>query len=176
MTEIDDVEFGDSQEIESETPGPRLTGIRVSLPSLDCYGQLWLSVLLRAVEDATVVLKEPKMHLHNKGCPRKRGQIICDRRLPSDDHIAQKQAREWFVSARNDVGSFHWICSNLDLDTEVMRRELRKRAEANLEDQRLGRVGAARSYPRAVLHHRTGERGKVSAREPHNDNGRTDGA
>jgi len=31
----------------------------------------------------------------------------------------RRDAREWFCSNRNDLGSFLWICEVLDLDPEV---------------------------------------------------------
>lgn len=162
MSNLDDIEFGEDE-------APRIGRLRVTVANYDCYSQLWLSVLLRAVEDASLVLGEAKMHIHNLGCKRVRGHIVCDKRLPSEDHIAQKSAREWFVSASTSTGSLLWICSTLDIDVEVIRRELRKRVEANLEDARLGRTGANRTYPRAVLHHRTPGRAHTSGDAHHID-------
>lgn len=84
--------------------------MKVDLPHMDSYGQLWLAVLHKAVEDACAPLLPVR---DNQG-----------------DHFYQRRARLWIVTERRGIGSLVWICSVFGIDPDDVRAEVRKRIES----------------------------------------------
>lgn len=83
--------------------------MRTDLPHYDAYGQLWLAVLQKAVEDASTPLQPAQNH--------------------QGDLFYQRRARLWMLTARKGVGSLNWICNLLNIDPEAIRAEVRRRIE-----------------------------------------------
>ena len=92
--------------------------MKADIPDYDAYGQLWLAVLQKAVEDASTPLK------------------------PTNDHegelFYQRRARLWMVTARTGVGSLNWICGLFGIDPEAVRAEVRRRLEEGQSNVRHG--------------------------------------
>lgn len=83
--------------------------MKADLPSYDAYGQLWLAVLQKAVEDASTPLQPAENH--------------------QGDLFYQRRARLWMVTRRKGTGSLVWICDILGLDPDVIRSEVHRRME-----------------------------------------------
>jgi len=77
----------------------------------DAHSQLWLSVLHKAVEDATAALAPPPDL--------------------TDEADYRRDARFWIVSRYNGVGSLVWICRTLGLEPDEIRREVKRRQEGH---------------------------------------------
>jgi hypothetical protein len=84
--------------------------MKVDLPHMDAYGQLWLAVLHKAVEDACAPLLPVR---DNQG-----------------DNFYQRRARLWMVTERKGIGSLVWICSVFGIDPDDVRAEVRKRIQS----------------------------------------------
>jgi len=69
------------------------------VPELDPVGQLWFAVLLQSIEDALSF---------------------------SLDESTVAAAKRWFRAAREDVGSFIWVCNAINLDSETVLQRVRE--------------------------------------------------
>ncbi len=92
------------------------------IAEMDCYGHIWFAVLAQAVEDATLILPKPRVHRHGVRCPRG-----CRRVFLTEEHYYKRTARLWFKNAEQTVGSFRWICSQLNLDGDLVIEKVRER-------------------------------------------------
>jgi hypothetical protein len=92
------------------------------VPEMDCFGHIWMAVLVQALEDATIPVPPAQIHSHSDVCPRG-----CKRLLLTDNHYHQRTALAWFRSETKVIGSFQWVCSILNLDPEAVIEKVRQR-------------------------------------------------
>ena len=97
-------EVSKTVENDSTTPASFLFPLGVS-ESWTHYHRLWASVLVRAIYDV----------VHYRLDPNKENKV-----LPSHEQIG-REAYNWFLRKRKDIGSFLWICSILEIiDPDVV--------------------------------------------------------
>ena len=55
-------------------------------------------------------------------CYKKLWAAVLDRAI--EDSAYEEDARAWFQSGREGIGSFLWICDTLELDPDSLKRRL----------------------------------------------------
>lgn len=80
--------------------------------------RLWAAVIEQAILDISEPHPAPPVHKHIRRC-----SPVCTRTLDmADGHHDQLSARHWFNSPAETVGSFRWICGQLNLDARAALR------------------------------------------------------
>ena len=78
-------------------------------------------------------------------------QAIKDARGGRTYHIITEEARTWFRSQNEDVGSFIWICRTLDLDPSYVRGKVKQQPVVRATWRSPARPpAAARAQPRLL--------------------------
>lgn len=93
---------------------------------MDCWSHLWFAALVQAVEDATLPVAKPIIHRHGPLC-----RSGCKRLSFTEEHYFQRTAMGWFLHERQDVGSFRWVCSILNLEPERIIEQIKLRRGAS---------------------------------------------
>ena len=87
------------------------TELDADLKKDECI-QLWFAVMQRALVDA---VRPASARKQNKACPG------------SYTKKKQQEAKKWIHSESEEVGSFLWICDNLDIRPEALRHAVENR-------------------------------------------------
>lgn len=96
-------------------------------PKVDACRQLWAEVLRLAIEDSlgsprAILLGDVRDELRGSGGGG------ASRALQAVRRRAVTDARRWVADDHDVFGSFVWICELLDLNPEVVRKRIARRA------------------------------------------------